>query len=247
VKERTVELENLNRELKDLNESKDKFISVISHDIRNPFTALLASSEKLDRDLDKLNTTQIQKLSHIINRTSKRILEQLNELVERAKTQNDKTNFHPETIHLVKGLDESLELLKSNAAQKKITLKNKVPAGIYVNADSLMLRSIVQNLVTNAIKYTPNGGQVSITAQTFETMVEVCVEDSGVGMPLEIKENLFTTIDSSTNGTNNERGTGLGLMLVRDFVAQHGGGIDVKSEVGKGTCFTFSIPGFATN
>lgn len=244
VKERTLELERANEELKELNISKDKFLSVISHDLRNPLTALIVSSEKLNRDIGKHSQAEVLNLSGIIHRTSNRILQQLNELVDWAKKQREKTNFNPETVHLSQGMNESLELLKANAAQKEIILENHIPDNIRVNADALMLRSIVQNLVTNAIKYTPEGGTVAVTAHPVENMVEVCVSDTGVGMTADIMQKLFTKSSnpSSVSGTNNEIGTGLGLLLVRDFVAQHGGVINVESEVGKGTCFKFTIP-----
>lgn len=243
VKERTLELETLNKELKELNLSKDKFLSVISHDLRNPFTALLASSEKLNRDISRLNPNQVKQLSAIIHRTSNKILDQLNELIEWAKKQHEKTAFIPKRIQLLKGMNESLELLQNNAKQKQIKLRNVISEDIYVTADSLMLRSIVQNLVTNAIKYTPKGGSVVISANQKDSMVQVCIQDSGIGIEPEIQKKLFTKFDSpSTNGTNNEQGHGLGLLLVRDFVVQHGGTIEIESEVGKGTCFKFTIP-----
>ena len=136
-----------------------------------------------------------------------------------------------------------MELLKPNASQKGIRLENKTPKNINVKADSLMLRSIVQNLVTNAIKYTQQGGMVSINAETDAQMVCVFVEDSGVGMSSEMKDKLFTkTNGSSLSGTNNEIGTGLGLLLVNDFVTQHGGTVDVESTIGSGTTFKFTIP-----
>ncbi len=243
VKERTLELERLNQELKELNLSKDKFLSVISHDLRNPLTALLASSEKLDKSAEHLSTTDVKQLSRIIHRTSNKILEQLNEVVEWAKRQREKTTFNPKKIQLLKGMTESLELLKSNAINKDIKLRNKVNEDIYVNADTLMLRSILQNIVTNAIKYTPNGGLVEISAQPAESMVEVCIKDSGTGMSEETKEKIFGNNNAqSISGTNREPGSGLGLLLVRDFVAIHGGSIAVESEIGKGTCFKFTIP-----
>ncbi len=244
VKERTEELEKLNHELQDLNASKDKFLSVISHDLRNPLTALIVSSEKLNRDVAKHSQAEVSNLSGIIHRTSNRILQQLNELVEWAKKQQEKSSFNPEKVHLIAGMEESLELLKTNALQKDILLKNDVPRDLHVHADSLMLRSIVQNLVTNAIKYTPEGGSVSVTAQPVDHMIEICIQDSGIGMEPEAIDNLFkkSIAPSSQTGTNNELGTGLGLLLVRDFVAQHGGVITVKSTVGKGTCFKFTIP-----
>ncbi|GAC1310899.1 MAG: response regulator [Mucilaginibacter sp.] len=248
VFERTAELERLNEELKALNLSKDKFLSVISHDLRNPLTALLASSAKLNDDPEKLGPEKVKQLSQIIHRTSNKLLDQLNEVIEWAKKQSEKTNFNPEKIRLAEGIDESLELLKPNAAHKKIKLENKTPKGIFVKADSLMLRSIVQNLVTNAIKYTPQGGSVIINAKTEGPMVRVFVEDSGVGMTEEVQKKLFNK-DSTTSisGTNNEIGSGLGLMLVNDFVAQHGGTIDVESAIGIGTTFKFTIPATTTS
>ena len=243
VLDRTMELENLNHELKALNISKDKFLSVISHDLRNPLTALLASSARLNDDPENIEPRQLKQLYQIIHRTSHRLLDQLNEVVEWAKKQSQKTNFNPEKINLFDGITESLELLTPNANQKSIRLENRTPKNIYAKADSLMLRSIVQNLVTNAIKYTQDGGLVVINAQTDEHMVCVFVEDSGIGMTNEMKDKLFTKVNGlSVSGTNNEVGSGLGLLLVNDFVAQHGGTIDVESTVGAGTTFKFTIP-----
>ena len=247
VKKRTLELENLNQELKELNIAKDKILSVISHDLRNPFTALLASSEKLSRDIDKLGLAEIKNFSQIIHRTSKKILNQLNELVEWAKNQREKTNFNPARLQLSKGTTESIELLKNNAAHKAIRLEHVIGDDIYVHADALMLRSILQNLITNAIKFTPEGGLVQITAQPLDTMVEVCVKDTGVGIDNEVKNNLFLHVPHSVTGTNNEKGTGLGLLLVKDFVTQHGGCIYVESELGKGSCFKFTVPAVPFN
>lgn len=242
VQERTNELKQLNDQLKELNYSKDKFLSVISHDLRNPLTALIASSVKLNKDAEKYGIKEIRQLSDIIYRTSNRVLSQLNELVDWAKTQRQKTTFKPVTIQLLAEMDEWLELLKNNAAQKEISLKNNIPGDIMVNADTLMLRSILQNLVTNAIKYTPEGGTVSLSARQVGNMVEICVEDTGIGVSEEIREKLFTRT-SSVSGTNNEQGSGLGLLLVKDFIIQHGGAITVETEVGKGTCFRFTVPG----
>ena len=243
VQARTLELENLNHELKALNISKDKFLSVISHDLRNPLTALLVSSARLNEDPEGLDKKLLTQLSEIIYRTSHRLLDQLNEVVEWAKKQSEKTNFNPSKINLFEGIAESLELLKPNASHKEIKLENKTPKGIFVNADSLMLRSIVQNLVTNAIKYTPQGGSVTINAKSEAQMVCVFVEDSGVGMSDEMKEKLFSKVTSpSLSGTNNEIGSGLGLVLVNDFVSQHGGTVAVESAIGTGTTFKFTIP-----
>ena len=242
VFERTCELESLNHELKDLNLSKDKFLSVISHDLRNPLTALMITSDKLSRDSENSN---VSPLAMIIHRTSHKILEQLNELVEWAQMQREKTTFNSKKLHLAQGVDQSLDLLKANALQKNIVLENRISNDLYVNADILMLRSILQNLVTNAIKYTPQGGLINVTAKRIDKMVELCVTDSGIGMEADILKNLFLNSNSaSVSGTNNEKGSGLGLKLVKDFVTQHGGTIRAESERGKGTSIMFNIPGY---
>lgn len=243
VKERTLELEKVNDELKELNLSKDKFLSVISHDLRNPLTALLLSSEKLNNDIGRMEVKETLMLTGLIRRTSKKILQQLNELVDWAKEQHEKTNFKPERIPLLKRMEESLELLKVSAVQKNILLENQVPSDIYVHADALMLRSILQNLVTNAIKYTLHGGCIRIMAQPLNNMIEICVADNGVGMSIEMQENILAEAYApSTNGTDNEAGTGLGLLLVKDFVAHHGGSLYVESTIGVGTTFKFTVP-----
>jgi signal transduction histidine kinase len=244
VLERTIELEGLNQELKALNLSKDKFLSVISHDLRNPLTSLLASSENLSRDAEKLQPGQIRMFAGIINRTSHKILDQLNELVEWAKEQRDKTNFKPQDLHLRQCVNESLDLLRENAQQKEIFLENQIDDDLYIHADVLMFRSILQNLVTNAIKYTPaDGGSIVVTARPTDGMIELCIQDKGVGMSEKTREMLFGQISAaSLLGTSKEKGTGLGLLLVKDFVTIHGGTIRVESELNKGTCFLFTMP-----
>jgi len=244
VIERTIELENLNQELRALNLSKDKFLSVISHDLRNPLTSLLLSSKNLNTNIENISPKEISIFAGIIHRTSNKILEQLNELVDWAKKQREKTNFNPEKIKLIKAINGALELLKASAIQKSIRFENEIANDIYVNADPLMLRSILQNLVTNAIKFTPHGGGIiKVTAMEAGAMVEICVQDFGVGMSPETREMLAGHSGSkSSPGTELEQGTGLGLLLVKDFVAQHGGSIKIESELDRGTCFSFTVP-----
>lgn len=248
VLERTLELEGVNQELKALNLSKDKFLSVISHDLRNPLTALLATSDNLSRDAEKLQPDRIKMFASIIHRTSHKILDQLNELVDWAKEQREKTNFNPQELQLRQSVNESLDLLRENAQQKEISLENQVSEDLYIHADVLMFRSILQNLVTNAIKYTPAGGEsVAVTATANEGMIELCIRDRGVGMSAKTREMLFGQVSAaSLLGTSEEKGTGLGLLLVKDFVTMHGGTIRVESELNKGTCFLFTMPNVKT-
>jgi signal transduction histidine kinase len=243
VLDRTSELEKINHQLKDLSLSKDKFLSVISHDLRNPLTALLIASDQLSNDIKERVFDDIQPYADSIHRSSQNILQQLNELVDWAKRQKEKTSFNPEKLKLYFAVDQSFELLKTTARQKNIILENNVPDDIYVMADFLMLRSILQNLVTNAIKFSKEGGLVKVFSLRINKMVEVCVDDAGIGMELAVHENLFKQSGSSTeSGTNNEKGLGLGLILVKDFVAQHDGSLRVESKIKKGTSIFFTIP-----
>jgi two-component system, sensor histidine kinase and response regulator len=243
VFERTCDLENLNHELKGLNISKDKFLSVISHDLRNPLTALLLASDMLNRQIEDEIFKVIKPFAKIINRSSHNIMNQLNELVDWAKRQQGKTILNAERLHLADTVDQSFELIKANALQKNIILENKVPNDTYVNADTLMLRSILQNLVTNAIKFSAEGGLVSVMAELKDNMVEIGITDRGIGMDANFSANLFQEFNTATvPGTNNEKGSGIGLKLVKDFVTQNRGTLRVESEIKKGTSILFTLP-----
>jgi signal transduction histidine kinase len=244
VSERTAELEGLNNELKALNLSKDRFLSVISHDLRNPLSSILLSAEFLTKNIERIKEKQVKSLSEIIHRTSKKMLQQLNELVDWAMQQREKSRFNPDKLELANEINESLELLRAFSNQKNIALENHIPQHICVIADEFMLRSVLQNIITNAIKYTPLGGAaIKVTAIEKEKMVEICIKDEGTGMSEERKNTLFEIYNSiSLEGTNHEKGSGLGLLLVKDFVSQLGGEIIIESEIGKGTQFKFTIP-----
>jgi two-component system, sensor histidine kinase and response regulator len=243
VFERTCELEKLIHEQKDLSLSKDKLLAVISHDLRNPLAVLLLASEELKSESENNIYEPIRPYIEIIHRSSLNIFRQLNELVDWAKSKHEKAALHLEKISLVSAVYQSFELLKANTIQKSIILENKVPSDLYVNADALMLRSILQNLVTNSVKYSFQGGLVVVSAKRIDNQAEVCGVDSGMGMDEDTRENLFIRSNSaSVSGTNNEVGSGLGLILVKDFVSQHGGTLRVESEIRKGTRIYFTVP-----
>ncbi len=244
VAERTAELEGLNFELKALSLSKDRFLSVISHDLRNPLSTMLVSSEYLNKNAEKIEAARVKSMSNIIHRTANEMLTQLNELVDWAMQQREKSRFTPCKLKLIEVVDQSIELLKFCANQKNIRLENHISNSICVDADEYMLRSILQNIITNSIKYTPNQGKpIQITANSFENRIEICIKDHGIGMSPERKQALFEMYNTGSElGTNQERGTGLGLLLVKEFVSQHGGEIYIDSELGVGTQFRFTIP-----
>ncbi|MDQ3192973.1 MAG: PAS domain-containing sensor histidine kinase [Bacteroidota bacterium] len=251
VKERTIELESaygrmgeINAELEEIGKTKDKFISIISHDLRNPIAAIVSSSDIILNNLETLKKDEIKNFSGIINTSSKKIIEQLNELVEWSKQKTKKIIFNPLTINLYEFLVFSLELVQENANQKNIDIVNNIDTDILVKADPLLLRSIFQNLVTNGIKFTPESGKITISAQKNEKgCIEISVADTGKGIPEEIKSKLFSdeAFVSKQKGDSGKP-TGLGLILVKDFVEMHKGKIWVESKPEKGSTFYFTLP-----
>jgi signal transduction histidine kinase len=245
VAERTAELQGLNTELRALNLSKDRFLSVISHDLRNPLGSIVVSAEFMNKNAARITEKQVLNLSGIIQKTSKEMLRQLNELVTWAMKQREKSRFSPSKLNLKKEIDQSLELLISFANQRNIKLENLIAEEICIDGDEHMLRSILQNVVTNAIKFTPLGGEpISITATPINNMIEICVTDGGAGMSEDMQEALMDLKSMSTTiGAQQEQSNGLGLLLVKEFVAQHGGNITIESQIGVGTKFKFTLPG----
>jgi signal transduction histidine kinase len=246
VMERTAELQDLNTELRALNLSKDRFLSVISHDLRNPLSSILISAEFMNKQAEKITEKQVLSLSSIIHKTAKEILQQLNDLVDWALKQREKSKFSPCKLAIGNVIDQSFELLNSFANQKKISLINDVKREICVNGDEHMLRSVLQNIITNAIKFTSIGGEpIRVTASVLGDEVEIHITDHGIGMSDEVIQAFQDLKDSKSElGTEKERGSGLGLLLVREFVAQHQGSIAIESKLGYGTTFKFTIPIF---
>ncbi|HET6245656.1 MAG: MCP four helix bundle domain-containing protein [Bacteroidetes bacterium] len=249
IADRTTELEDANREislynseLKKLSLAKDKFISVISHDLRNPISTILASSEALI-DINKNEKTDKEELSQfarIINKASVKVMTQLNELVEWAKNKRVSKIFNPLKLNLWEAINESLQLLEDLADQNDVKLENKVSSALFINADKIMFRSIIQNLVTNSIKFTPASGIVTIDAKEMGEMVEIRIKDTGIGMSEEVKESLFK--EKLPMSGEKSKKTGMGLELVKEFIEKHNGTITVESELGKGSLFIFTIP-----
>ncbi len=185
-------------------------------------------------------------LSGIIHKTATEILQQLNNLVDWAMKRREKSKFSPCKLELKGVIDQSFELLSTFASQKKINLVNDVQEEICINGDENMLRSILQNVITNAIKFTSIGGEpIRVSANVMENEVAVCITDHGAGMSDEVIQAFLNFKENKSElGADKERGSGLGLLLVREFVSQHGGNIAIDSELGAGTKFIFTIPLF---
>ena len=225
-----------------LNATKDKFFSIIAHDLRSPFNALLGFSNLLVDNFDNLQIEEQKEYISILNQSVKNTYKLLDNLLTWSLLQKDIIDFNPEKIYLYPIFLETHELLKQSLERKSIEFINNISENIYVFADRNMISTIIRNLISNAIKFTPLGGKITIDAKYKQQFVEITVQDSGVGIALDKQTKLFDIgKNMSTNGTENETGTGLGLILCKEFVEKHGGKIWVESEEGKGSAFIFTI------
>jgi signal transduction histidine kinase len=220
-----------------------KFLSIIAHDLRSPFSSILGILELLKMSLKELDKNEIEKYIEIIYNSANNTLTLLDNLLVWALSQNKEKNFKPIKINLYELLREEIENLKTLASQKQITLRHSVKPDLNVTADIQMVKTILRNLINNAIKYTNVNGEIIIDANEVNQYIEIAIKDNGIGISAEDQRKLFK-IDAfhSTPGTHDEKGTGLGLLLCKEFVELHGGNIRIESEAGKGSRFAFTLP-----
>lgn len=243
IQEQKSELEVLNDELRETNAVKDKFYSIIAHDLKDPLQVLLISSEILQNDLENMAGEEIRKYVGSIYRTSGNLSALLQNLLQWSRSQYGEMECRPEKIDLHFLAEEHIEYYIENAQNKNIHLISKIPRNSIVYADENMIRSVVRNLVGNAVKFTEPGGKVTLTSKEKENIIVTSVTDTGVGIPEDKLDLLFTLGENYTTvGTAKERGTGIGLMLFKEFVEKNGGTIGVTSRPGKGSIFEFSLP-----
>ena len=220
-----------------------KFLSIIAHDLRSPFSSIISILELLKMRMKEFNKDEIQEYIDIVYKSANNTLTLLDSLLNWALSQNKEKNFKPVKINLFDLLKEEIESLKTIAGQKQITMSHSIDPGLNVVADLQMVKTILRNLISNAIKYTNDNGEITINALENKRDVEVIVKDNGVGISSENQRKLFK-IEAfhSTPGTHDEKGTGLGLLLCKEFVELHGGNIRLESELDKGTRFAFTLP-----
>ncbi len=230
-------------ELQKLNATKDKFFSIIAHDLKSPFNSISGLSEIIKNDAKELEIATIQQYAGIINSTSDNTYRLLENLLEWAQVQQSGVNFRPDTYMLKKLVNEVIELLVQKSNSKMIALINFIPDKLIITGDRNMLMTILRNLISNALKFTLTNGKVEIKAIRKNKEIEISVKDNGIGITSENIGKLFKIGTNYTQrGTENEKGTGLGLLLCKEFVEIHGGRIWVESEIGKGSDFKFTIP-----
>jgi len=236
------------KEIKLLNATKDKFFSIIAHDLRSPFNSMLGFSRLLETKYDIYEAKEYKKLFGVLSKEISNAYELVENLLLWSTAQRKKIKFEPKQENLHSIISEVIEQLLQSASSKLITVEYEIPENLVIFADRDMLSTVIRNLVSNAIKFTPKSGKISILAkvnadENQTKFVQVVFKDNGIGIDEDIHANIFSfDSNASTLGTENEKGTGLGLILCKEFIEKHDGKIGVESEVGKGTTFWFNIP-----
>jgi len=236
------ELKASNDKLNLLNATKDKFFTIISHDLRSPFNSILGFTNLLVNDYNKIDDTQKKKIISLLNSSSQFAYELLDNLLTWARTQTGRIEINKELLNLKELVETSISPYVLNASEKDINIIINVPAETMISIDKNTSITFIRNLVNNAIKFTPEGGLITIDSHDNEDHIKLHIIDTGVGMSPEVIDKLFRIDkDVSTSGTNNEKGTGLGLILCKEFIEKNGGDISVISEVGKGSEFIITL------
>lgn len=229
--------------LASLNATKDLFLSIIAHDLKNPFNTIIGFSELMLEKENELSREKSAEYLKVISDCATRAYSLLENLLLWGKAQSGKINFIPINLNLSDCISEALSLIYSQALAKNINISTSVDSTCTVYGDKNMIMTILRNILSNAVKFTPRDGNISIAVAENNEMAEIHVTDSGVGMSKEFSDKLFSIENAnSTSGTNNEKGTGLGLLLCKEFVELNGGKIWVESEEGKGSKFIFTLP-----
>ncbi|HPI36815.1 MAG TPA: tetratricopeptide repeat protein [Ignavibacteriaceae bacterium] len=247
IEGQSVELEKINNELSEINKSKDKLFSIISHDLKNPFFALISLSEILKNDFNELpDKEKMEYISHI-HEASTKTYELLENLLNLSASQTGKISSKPVSINLERIINKAKELYSGQLKKKEILLLNSIHPGISIYADLQMMEVVFRNLINNAIKYTRKNGQIEIKAEQINNKVMISISDNGVGMDDFTKENIFNinTVHSS-KGTEGEKGTGLGLGLCKEFITKNNGSISLESVMDRGSTFTVILPATET-
>lgn len=237
-----LQIQKYARELKNLNATKDKFFSIIAHDLRGPFSGILSLSEMLSKQADVFSKDELQELGLELFNSSTNVYKLLEDLLDWSKLESGRMPFKPESLQFRYEIDKVFNLLKRNAEGKRITFVNQAEAASLVFADLQMLQMVLRNLVSNAIKFSYENSIVTVATKTEPGEITFIVKDCGVGMSDETVAKLFKPeIHFSTEGTKNEKGTGLGLILCKDIIEKHGGKIWVESQPDVGSKFFFTL------
>jgi PAS domain S-box-containing protein len=250
LEERASQLVKLNAQLaesesmlKELNASKDKLFSIIAHDLKGPFQPLLGLSDILLEEFDNLTAEEKSRFIFEINNILKNQYKLVENLLDWSRLQTGRMIYNPEKTNLYETVESNYQMFRPKSASKKITLINEVPKNIFIFADVYMLQSIVQNLISNALKFTKSGGSITVSAESINNLIKISFIDTGIGISQNDLDKIFK-IDKqhTTLGTEDEKGTGLGLIICKELIEKNNGEIWIESEINKGTKFFVTLP-----
>jgi signal transduction histidine kinase len=232
-----------NEEISNINKQKDKFFSIIAHDLRGPFTGFLGLTELLAEEIEDLDKEEIQFAAVDMRKSANNLNRLLDNLLQWSRMEQGLIPFSPIENNLIEVVNDCVTPLQEMAAKKDITIEINIKKDIKIFADQNILQSVIRNFLTNALKFTPTNGIVKIEAREDLENTVISIADNGIGMDSKMLENLFH-LDVKTNrtGTEDEPSTGLGLILCKEFVEKHNGKIWIESEVNKGSTFYFNFP-----
>ena len=236
-------MQSMNESLQELNATKDKFFSIIAHDLKSPFATVIGFSDVLLERVRDNNYEEAEEIAEIIKSSSERAMDLLMNLLQWSRSQTGRMEYNPNQVPIHALVEKVCETLNDTAKQKSILLLKEIPSEKSIFADPAMISTVIRNLTSNAIKFTNPGGKITISAEMKPGEWLITVTDNGVGIPESITPKIFNIGGNvSTTGTQNEQGTGLGLILCKEFIEKHGGEIWVESEIDKGSSFHFTIP-----
>ena len=240
---KTGELQSTNLELKTANATKDKFFSIIAHDLKNPFNSILGFLEILETDWAEIDNNERKEIIRILKQTSENTYRLLLNLLEWSRVQKKSIEYNPVNLFLDEITNNAIQYLEADFTLKNIKISNHIPTGLKVHSDSNLTLTILRNILTNAIKFTPKNGEIKLFTDIEDNYVKCCIEDNGIGMTEETIKTIFDyTKNISRPGTDGEPGTGLGMILTKEFITLNGGNIWVTSNLGYGTKFCFTLP-----
>ena len=244
-KKTELEIVHKNEELRKINAEKDKFFSILAHDLRSPFNGFLGLTEIIAKELHQMTLDEIQQIALLMNNSATNLYTLLGNLLEWSRLQRGLIAVSPEPFVLLPRISNSLKLIVESAKNKVIQLDFNIPNDLTVFTDANMLEGIIRNLANNSVKFTPKGGRIVVSAKTeANSKIRISVKDTGIGMSKEMINNLFRLdVNTRRRGTEGEPNSGLGLIICQDLIEKLGGELLIESEQGKGTEFYFTIPG----
>lgn len=232
-----------NATLSELNATKDRFFSIIAHDLRSPFSGILGFSELMLEQIQAKNYNGIEQYASNILKSSRRMMDLLTNLLEWARSQTGMIKYVPVDIDFVTFIKEIVSIFDETSAKKSVTILTEIPHGLQISADAHMIGTVLRNLISNAVKFSARGGKIMVSATEAPSEVVISVKDNGIGIEKSRLTKLFNPeTNRATPGTDHEMGTGLGLILCKEFVEKHGGKIWAESPEGEGAIFSFTVP-----